>query len=669
MPVGVMAEPQLALVSAAEPERASAAESVDELEHRKQVRVKLISALCKDTKLKTTVVRKKRFTRASASKACQKGIKMNMAVLKHVAVAWAKHRLAERCCEHKDSELQNLRDLMQQNIQNDCTRCPAKKKQKNQPERVILSDAELSDLKKSLGPVCIMVANAVAFFLESHPAPSRQQAQRAGDKELARILEKYSAELAEGAGQSSAQAKHGSELCSETAACPLQLVSFVFMGVDEDGVGVGPMETEPVTAPAAAMQTRPEAPPPSPPDTESSVVTELEAELGRFDPLRIFEGIGDRISGKKDEMHPDVQRVLASEGAMTESHMALFEVFCRTVVISATTAPGLRVKMHQKLLGEEAEQQFFKSIEELRKLKFNWSSIYDLQSHAKPPFDQTWKQWVSFAHYKEDAAAWAEYRGSGSSVVVAGGCAVLRLPADRAADLRYAGSVVTVLEVDDIGNKVVVRLEEGHTWVSKDAVQMVPQAPPPSPPDTESSVVTELEAELGRFDPLRIFEGIGDRISAKKDEMHPDFFKNIEELRKLKFKWSSIYDLQSHAKPPFDQTWKQWVSFAHYKEGPVSREDILQEVVVFEQGTWEERDKAKQELLYAHLREVLASDEHKILVFVSRKNLADTLSKRLQSEGFKANVMHGGKSQESRLNTLEDFRTGKTKLLVTTDVM
>ena len=60
--------------------------------------------------------------------------------------------------------------------------------------------------------------------------------------------------------------------------------------------------------------------------------------------------------------------------------------------------------------------------------------------------------------------------------VVAGGRAVLRLPADRAADLHYAGSVVTVLEVDDIGNKVLVRLEKGHAWVSKDAVQMVPQA-------------------------------------------------------------------------------------------------------------------------------------------------------------------------------------------------
>mmetsp|Transcript_57163 Transcript_57163/g.107223 ORF Transcript_57163/g.107223 Transcript_57163/m.107223 type:complete len:219 (+) Transcript_57163:3-659(+) len=105
------------------------------------------------------------------------------------------------------------------------------------------------------------------------------------------------------------------------------------------------------------------------------------------------------------------------------------------------------------------------------------------------------------------------------------------------------------------------------------------------------------------------------------------------------------------------------------QEGPVSREDILQEVVVFEQPSWEERDKAKQELLYAHLREVLSSDDHKILVFVSRKSLADTLSRRLQGEGFSANVMHGGKSQESRLSTLEDFRVGKIKLLVTTDVM
>mmetsp|Transcript_70676 Transcript_70676/g.111892 ORF Transcript_70676/g.111892 Transcript_70676/m.111892 type:complete len:725 (+) Transcript_70676:38-2212(+) len=104
-------------------------------------------------------------------------------------------------------------------------------------------------------------------------------------------------------------------------------------------------------------------------------------------------------------------------------------------------------------------------------------------------------------------------------------------------------------------------------------------------------------------------------------------------------------------------------------EGPTSREDILQEVVVFEQPTWEERDNAKQELLYAHLREVLSDESHKTLVFVSRKSLADTLANRLKSEGFRANVMHGGKSQDSRLATLEGFRNGEIQLLVTTDVM
>jgi len=52
-----------------------------------------------------------------------------------------------------------------------------------------------------------------------------------------------------------------------------------------------------------------------------------------------------------------------------------------------------------------------------------------------------------------------------------------------------------------------------------------------------------------------------------------------------------------------------------------TREDIVQEVVVFNQATWEERDAAKRELLYTHLREVLAIEESKVLVFVSSKSL------------------------------------------------
>mmetsp|Transcript_93732 Transcript_93732/g.201187 ORF Transcript_93732/g.201187 Transcript_93732/m.201187 type:complete len:792 (-) Transcript_93732:46-2421(-) len=103
--------------------------------------------------------------------------------------------------------------------------------------------------------------------------------------------------------------------------------------------------------------------------------------------------------------------------------------------------------------------------------------------------------------------------------------------------------------------------------------------------------------------------------------------------------------------------------------GPVSRQDIVQEVVVFDDPTWEERDMKKQELLYAHLHEVLSVEEHKALVFVSRKTLADEMVNRLWKEGISADAMHGGRGQDMRLAVLEEFKRGNTKLVVTTDVM
>jgi len=103
-------------------------------------------------------------------------------------------------------------------------------------------------------------------------------------------------------------------------------------------------------------------------------------------------------------------------------------------------------------------------------------------------------------------------------------------------------------------------------------------------------------------------------------------------------------------------------------DGPTTRDDIVQEVVVFDEDTWEERDRAKQELLYAHLKEVLRSKAYKCLVFVSRKTLADEMCNRLWGEGFKCHSMHGGRSQDTRLNILEEFKNGALKLVVTTDV-
>uniref|UniRef100_A0A7S2LLU3 RNA helicase n=1 Tax=Zooxanthella nutricula TaxID=1333877 RepID=A0A7S2LLU3_9DINO len=104
-----------------------------------------------------------------------------------------------------------------------------------------------------------------------------------------------------------------------------------------------------------------------------------------------------------------------------------------------------------------------------------------------------------------------------------------------------------------------------------------------------------------------------------------------------------------------------------------AREDIVQEVVVVDspgQGHWERQETIKNERLDLHLREVLgASADHQVLVFVSQKALADKVSRKLWQDGFQADAMHGGKSQENRLWVLDQFRKGKLRLLVCTDVL
>jgi len=105
-----------------------------------------------------------------------------------------------------------------------------------------------------------------------------------------------------------------------------------------------------------------------------------------------------------------------------------------------------------------------------------------------------------------------------------------------------------------------------------------------------------------------------------------------------------------------------------------ARTGIIQDVVVIDdahgEDRWERQERLKNEKLYAHLTSVLAaSEEHKVLVFVSRKDLADKVSAQLQGKGFKADAMHGGKTQSYRLWVLEQFRQGKLRLLICTDVL
>merc|ERR1712136_718063 len=61
-----------------------------------------------------------------------------------------------------------------------------------------------------------------------------------------------------------------------------------------------------------------------------------------------------------------------------------------------------------------------------------------------------------------------------------------------------------------------------------------------------------------------------------------------------------------------------------------AREGIAQEVVVLDNEDWRRNSGEKRSILDSHIRKVLAeSEEHKILVFVNEKQLADEVSQAL----------------------------------------
>jgi ATP-dependent RNA helicase RhlE len=58
----------------------------------------------------------------------------------------------------------------------------------------------------------------------------------------------------------------------------------------------------------------------------------------------------------------------------------------------------------------------------------------------------------------------------------------------------------------------------------------------------------------------------------------------------------------------------------------------------------------------------------RVLVFTRTKHGADKLARYLKREGVPAAAMHGDKAQSTRLRTLEEFRQGRLRILVATDL-
>ncbi len=73
----------------------------------------------------------------------------------------------------------------------------------------------------------------------------------------------------------------------------------------------------------------------------------------------------------------------------------------------------------------------------------------------------------------------------------------------------------------------------------------------------------------------------------------------------------------------------------------------------------------KTDLLVQLLRE---QEMTSVLVFTRTKHFADRLSQSLEKRGLKVSVLHGNRSQSQRLHALEQFRRGRSQVMVATDI-
>jgi ATP-dependent RNA helicase RhlE len=75
--------------------------------------------------------------------------------------------------------------------------------------------------------------------------------------------------------------------------------------------------------------------------------------------------------------------------------------------------------------------------------------------------------------------------------------------------------------------------------------------------------------------------------------------------------------------------------------------------------------KRKRELL-SHT--IGAENWRQVLVFTRTKHGANRLAAQLETDGLKSAAIHGNKSQAARVRALQEFKTGKVRVLVATDV-
>ena len=77
-------------------------------------------------------------------------------------------------------------------------------------------------------------------------------------------------------------------------------------------------------------------------------------------------------------------------------------------------------------------------------------------------------------------------------------------------------------------------------------------------------------------------------------------------------------------------------------------------------------EKADKTAVLTHL--IKENDWFQVLVFSRTKHGANKLAKKLNNQGVEASAIHGNKSQGARTKALADFKQGKCRVLVATDI-
>jgi len=77
-------------------------------------------------------------------------------------------------------------------------------------------------------------------------------------------------------------------------------------------------------------------------------------------------------------------------------------------------------------------------------------------------------------------------------------------------------------------------------------------------------------------------------------------------------------------------------------------------------------DRERKRELLSH--KIGAENWRQVLVFTRTKHGANRLAKQLEADGLKSAAIHGNKSQGARLRALSDFKSGKARVLVATDL-